>query len=113
MVRLPAILLDATVTVHPIDPEHFTASGDVFLDPIVGLRAHVEERTTLRIDERPRSETFGTPITVNAQAITQLPDQLQVGSKIDLPSGRTMTVTSLALRVGGPAVPEHAEHWGV
>lgn len=111
--RLPAIVLDARVTAHPIDPARFTAGGDVFLDPIEQLPAHVEERTTLRLDERQRSDTYGTPITVNAQVITQLDAQLPVGSKIDLPSGRTVTVTSLALRTGGPAVPEHAEHWGV
>lgn len=84
----------------------YNASGAVHAAAVT-RPAHVEEKASLRIDERTGSETAGTEITMGVRVIVQLEDYRAPGSLVEW-NGRTLTVANAA-RFEHPYAPSHAD----
>lgn len=104
--RLPAIVLESSVSVSRFQGAN--AIGQTFADP-VPLRAHVEEKTSLRIDQRSASTTAGTEIVTRVLLIAQLDRTLTPGTRITTALGEVSIVN--ASHLAHPSAPSHSELW--
>jgi hypothetical protein len=107
--RIPARVLDRRL-------EGAALGGTSLRGATVGeyspFSAVVDERTTLRVDERPDSDTRGQMVTVTVQVIGQLEAYLAPGSRIRLDDGRVLTVVTAAKHSHRDG-PSSAEMWCV
>lgn len=108
MVRLPAIMLESTVTIERLGGN--SGRGQTYAEPVT-RRAHVEETVKLVVDERPDSGTRGSEVAASVMILTQLADYAEPGSMIVVRGERRQVVQ--ARRFDNPHAPESAEHWAV
>jgi len=104
--RLPAIILESTVTVARF--EGANARGETFATP-APVRMHVEEKASLRIDRRAASETAGTEITTSVFMLAQLDRTLTPGTRIVTERGEVSIVD--VSHLSHPSAPSHSELW--
>ncbi len=107
--RIPAAVLDTRLEGAKLGT---TNARGAELGPYSPFRAVVDERATLRVDQRPDTDTAGQPIEVSVQVIAQLDRYLPPGSLIRLADGSIVTVANAATH-SHRAGPSSAEMWCV
>jgi len=105
--RIPARVLDRRLEGAPLEGTTFRGST---LADFAPFQAVVDERATLRVDQRPDSDTAGQEVTVTVQVIGQLESYLAPGSRIRLDDGRVLSVVNAGKHSHRDG-PSSAEMW--